>query len=74
MVVPGKISTQCYTPVFCFCYGYNWMTFQGVVVKEFQQAYSISSISWQRSDRPLTETRSTNVPHKLHTVFRRQKR
>ena len=34
MVVPGKISTQGYTLVFCLCYGYKWMAFQGVVVKD----------------------------------------
>ena len=34
MVVPGKISNQGYTQVFCLCYGYKWMTFQGVVVKD----------------------------------------
>ena len=33
MVVPGKSSTQGYTQVFCLCYGYKWMAFQGVVVK-----------------------------------------
>ena len=34
MVVPGKISTQGYTQVFCLSYGCKWMAFQGVVVKD----------------------------------------
>ena len=34
MVVPGKISTQGYTQVFCSCCSYKWMSFQGVVVKD----------------------------------------
>ena len=34
VVVPGQIFTQGYTQIFCLCYGYKWMTFQGVVVKD----------------------------------------
>ena len=49
MVVPGKISTQGYTQVFCLCYGYKWMTFPGVVVKDrlfFRVILIMLHLSW----------------------------
>ena len=49
MVVPGKISTQGYTQVFCLCYGYKWMAFQGVVVKDrmfFPSLLIMLHLSW----------------------------